>query len=142
MSGCGAKLVNLQLKLNKKITMDKNIENRQRRERIRKRIRATVRGTGARPRLGVYKSNKHIYAQLIDALMGQTLVAASSQSEELAEDVAGKTKTEAAAEVGKLLANIADEKGIEKAVFDRSGYKYHGVVKALANGAREGGLDF
>src|SRR5699024_8493910 len=142
MSGCGAKLVNLQLKLNKNITMDKNIEKRQRRERIRKRIRATVRGTGDRPRLGVYKSNKHVYAQLIDDLMGQTLAEASSESEEIADKVEGNTKQEAAEDVGKLLANFADEKGITKAVFDRSGYKYHGVVKALADGAREGGLDF
>ena len=122
--------------------MDKNIAKRLRRDKIRRRIRATIRGTGDRPRLGVYKSNKHIYAQLIDDLMGQTLVAASSQSEEIADEVEGKTKKEAAEEVGKLLAKLADEKGINKAVFDRSGYKYHGVIEALADGAREGGLDF
>ena len=122
--------------------MDKNIAKRLRRDKIRRRIRATIRGTGERPRLGVYKSNKHIYAQLIDDLMGQTLVAASSQSEVIADEVEGKTKKEAAEEVGKLLAKLADEKGINKAVFDRSGYKYHGVIEALADGAREGGLDF
>ena len=122
--------------------MDKNIKKRLRRDKIRRRIRATVRGTGDRPRLGVYKSSKHVYAQLIDDLMGQTLAAASSQSEEIADKVEGKTKQEAAEEVGKLLATLAEEKGINKAVFDRSGYKYHGVVKALADGAREGGLDF
>jgi len=122
--------------------MDKNIQKKQRRDRIRRRIRATVRGTGDRPRLGVYKSNKHIYAQLIDDLVGKTLVAASSQSEEIADDVADKTKQEAAEIVGKHLAELADEKGINKAVFDRSGYKYHGVIEALAEGAREGGLDF
>jgi len=122
--------------------MDKNIQKKQRRDRIRRRIRATIRGTAERPRLGVYKSNKHIYAQLIDDLMGQTLVAASSQSEEIADDLADKTKQEAAEVVGKHLAKLADEKGINKAVFDRSGYKYHGVIEALADGAREGGLDF
>jgi large subunit ribosomal protein L18 len=122
--------------------MDKNIQKKQRRDRIRRRIRATIRGTAERPRLGVYKSNKHIYAQLIDDLMGQTLVAASSQSEEIADDQADKTKQEAAEVVGKHLAKLADEKGINKAVFDRSGYKYHGVIEALADGAREGGLDF
>lgn len=122
--------------------MDKNIAKRLRRDKIRRRIRATIRGTGDRPRLGVYKSNKHIYAQLIDDLMGQTLVAASSQSEKIADEVEKKTKQEAAEDVGKLLAELAIEKGINKAVFDRSGYKYHGVIKALAEGAREGGLDF
>jgi len=122
--------------------MDKNIQKKQRRDRIRRRIRATVRGTGDRPRLGVYKSNKHIYAQLIDDLVGKTLVAASSQSEEIADDVADKTKQEAAEVVGKHLAKLADEKGIKKAVFDRSGYKYHGVIEALAEGARKSGLDF
>ncbi|NGP90150.1 50S ribosomal protein L18 [Fodinibius halophilus] len=122
--------------------MDKNIQKKERRDRIRRRIRATVRGTGDRPRLSVYKSNKHVYAQLVDDLMGKTLVAASSQSEEVADDVADKTKQEAAEVVGKHLAELADEKGINKAVFDRSGYKYHGVIKALADGAREGGLDF
>lgn len=122
--------------------MDKTTKKRLRREKIRRRIRATIRGTGDRPRLGVYKSNKHIYAQLIDDLMGTTLVSASSQSEELADEVEGKTKKEAAEVVGKYLAQLAEEKGIDKVVFDRSGYKYHGVVKALANGAREGGLDF
>ena len=122
--------------------MDKNIQKKLRRDRIRRRIRSDIRGTGDRPRLSVYKSNKHVYAQLVDDLMGKTLVAASSQSEEVAEQVADKTKAEAAEVVGKYLADLANEKGINKAVFDRSGYKYHGVIKALADGAREGGLDF
>jgi len=122
--------------------MDKTVKKRLRRNRIRRRIRATIRGTADRPRLSVHKSNKHIYAQLIDDLRGRTLVAVSTQSEDLANDVKDKTKQEAAEIVGKHLANLADEKGINKAVFDRSGYKYHGVVKALAEGAREGGLDF
>jgi large subunit ribosomal protein L18 len=120
--------------------MDKTIEKRLRREKIRRRIRATIRGTGDRPRLGLYKSNKHVYAQLIDDLMGQTLVSASTQSIE--DEVEGKSRKEAAEIVGEQIAKLADEKGIAKAVFDRSGYKYHGVVKALAEGARNGGLDF
>jgi len=122
--------------------MDKNIEKKLRRDKIRRRIRSTIRGTAERPRLCLYKSNKHVYAQLVDDRMGQTLAAVSSQSEEIASEVEGKTKQEAAEVVGKRLAKLADDKGLNKAVFDRSGYKYHGVVKALADGAREGGLDF
>lgn len=122
--------------------MDKTTKKRLRRDKIRRRIRSTIRGTADRPRLSVYKSNKHVYAQLVDDLIGQTLVAASTQSGEIADDIEGKTKTESAEVVGKHLAELAEDKGIEKAVFDRSGYKYHGVIKALAEGAREGGLDF
>ena len=122
--------------------MDKNIQKKLRREKIRRRIRSTVKGTADRPRFCLYKSNKHVYAQLVNDRLGQTLVAVSTQNEELADDTEGKTKTEAAEIVGKELAKIADDKGINKVVFDRSGYKYHGVVKALADGAREGGLDF
>jgi large subunit ribosomal protein L18 len=122
--------------------MDKNISKKLRRDRIRRRIRSTIRGTGERPRLCLYKSNKHVYAQLVNDRMGQTLVALSTQSEEIAEDIKDKTKQEAAEVVGKHLAKLADDKGLNKAVFDRSGYKYHGVVEALAEGAREGGLDF
>jgi len=122
--------------------MDKNIEKKLRRDKIRRRIRSTIRGTAERPRLCLYKSNKHVYAQLVDDRMGQTLAAVSSQSEEIASEVEGRTKQEAAEVVGKRLAKLADDKGLNKAVFDRSGYKYHGVVKALADGAREGGLDF
>lgn len=122
--------------------MDKNIEKKLRRDRVRRRIRSTIRGTADRPRLSVYKSNNHIYGQLVDDLMGKTLVATSSRTEALADQVEDKTLTEAADVVGKHLAELAEEKGINKAVFDRSGYKYHGVIKALADGAREGGLDF
>lgn len=122
--------------------MDKNIQKKLRRDKIRRRIRSTIRGTGERPRLCVYKSNKHVYAQLVDDLMGKTLVAASTQSEEVSDEVEDKTKQESAEIVGSYLADLATEKGINKAVFDRSGYKYHGVIKALAEGAREGGLDF
>lgn len=113
-----------------------------RRDKIRRRVRATVRGTADRPRLSVYKSSKHVYAQLVDDLMGQTLVAVSTQTKDIAGDIEDKTKQEAAEVVGQHLAKLADDKGLNKAVFDRSGYKYHGVIKALAEGAREGGLDF
>lgn len=122
--------------------MDKNIEKKLRRERVRRRIRSTIRGTATRPRLCLYKSNKHIYGQLVDDLEGKTLVATSSRNEEIADQLDDKSLTEAADVVGKHLAELAENKGIDKAVFDRSGYKYHGVVKALAEGAREGGLDF
>lgn len=121
--------------------MDKNLKE-QRRNKIRRRIRATVRGTAERPRLNVYKSNKHVYAQLVDDRLGQTLVAVSTMTEDIADDIKDKTNQEAAETVGKHLAKLADDKGLDKAVFDRSGYKYHGVIKALAEGAREGGLDF
>ncbi|PAU92686.1 50S ribosomal protein L18 [Aliifodinibius salipaludis] len=122
--------------------MDKNIKKTLRRDRIRRRIRSTIKGTAERPRLSVYKSNKNVYAQLVDDRLGHTLAGVSTESEEIADDVKDKSKKEAAAIVGKRLAEIAVDKGLEKAVFDRSGYKYHGVVKALAEGAREGGLDF
>jgi large subunit ribosomal protein L18 len=122
--------------------MDKNIQKKLRREKIQRRIRSTIKGTAERPRLCLYKSNKHVYAQLVNDRLGQTLVAVSTQDEEVANSTEGKTKQEAAEYVGKQLAQIADDKGLNKAVFDRSGYKYHGVVEALAEGAREGGLDF
>lgn len=122
--------------------MDKNKKKTKRRNKIRRRIRSTIRGTAERPRLSIYKSNKHVYAQLIDDLGGQTLAAASTQSNEIESEVADKTKSEGAKVVGEHLAKVAQDKGIEKAVFDRSGYKYHGVIKSLAEGAREAGLDF
>ncbi len=112
----------------------------ERRTRIRKRIRKIVTGTAERPRLSVYRSNKEIYAQLIDDVNAQTLVSASS----LEKDIAGATtnKSEKSAMVGKSLAAKATEKGIQSCAFDRSGYLYHGRVKSLADGAREGGLKF
>lgn len=122
--------------------MDKNTRKNLRRDRIRRRIRSTIRGTETRPRLCVFKSNKHIYAQLVDDLEARTLVASSSESESLREDLEDKTRTERAEIVGADIAKLAEDKGITKAVFDRSGYKYHGVIKALANSAREAGLDF
>jgi large subunit ribosomal protein L18 len=104
------------------------------------RIRKIVSGTPETPRLSVFRSNKEIYAQLIDDLSGVTLVAASSKEKEIAS--AGGNKTEIAALVGKSLASKAMSKGIENCAFDRGGYLYHGRVKSLAEGAREGGLKF
>ena len=112
-----------------------NRTKEQSRKRLHLRIRNKVSGTSERPRLSVYRSNKAIYCQLIDDLKGQTLAAASSQG------VKGN-KSEQAAEVGKIIAERAKASGIEAVVFDRGGYRYHGRVRALADGAREGGLKF
>ena len=109
--------------------------SQQSRLRIHLRVRKKVNGTPERPRLNVYRSNKAIYCQIIDDLKGHTLAAASSVG------LTG-TKTEQAATVGKLIAEKAKSAGVESVVFDRGGYLYHGRVKALADGAREGGLDF
>jgi large subunit ribosomal protein L18 len=111
-----------------------------RRNRIRRRLRVKIQGTAEKPRLAVYRSNKQIYAQIIDDEAGQTLASCSSQLKDL--NLQPLSRTEQSKEVGKKLASIAKEKGIEKVVFDRGGYKYHGRVKALAEGAREGGLNF
>jgi large subunit ribosomal protein L18 len=105
------------------------------------RIRKKISGTADIPRLAVYRSNKQIYVQVVDDLNKITLVSASSKEKEIAAKT-GIKKTDQAKLVGKLLASKCKEKGIEKAVFDRSGYKYHGRVKSLADAAREGGLKF
>jgi len=105
------------------------------------RIRKKISGTADLPRLAVYRSNKQIYVQVVDDLNKVTLLSASSKEKEVAEKT-GIKKTEQAKLVGKLLASKCKEKGIEKVVFDRSGYKYHGRVKSLAEAAREGGLKF
>lgn len=111
-----------------------------RRKRIKMRIRKVVKGTPEKPRLTVFRSNKEIYAQIIDDLAGHTLVSASSK----AEAITGKKvkKAEQAALVGQLVAEKATEAGISNVVFDRSGYLYHGRVKALADAARKAGLKF
>ncbi len=111
----------------------------ERRLRIKRRIRKNVSGTAARPRLSVFRSNKEIEAQLIDDVNAVTLVAVSSRSKDI--NIKG-TKTEVAKEVGKKLAEKASKAGIEACSFDRNGYLYHGRVKSLAEGAREGGLKF
>jgi large subunit ribosomal protein L18 len=115
------------------------LTTRQARERRHRRIRGKVAGTAERPRLAVFRSNKGIFAQLIDDESGKTLAGASWLG--LKKSFKGN-KTEQAAEVGKLVAQAAKQAGIEEVVFDRGGYLYHGRVKALAEGAREGGLRF
>lgn len=122
--------------------MEKTTKKTLRRNKIRRRIRSTIRGTAERPRLCVFKSNKHIYAQLIDDLAAVTLAAASTETPDLEKELKDKPGVEKATIVGKHIAKLANDKEINKAVFDRSGYKYHGKIKALADGAREGGLDF
>ena len=109
-----------------------------RRSSIRKRIRKTISGTAEFPRLSVFRSNKQIYAQIIDDISGTTMVAASSRE---LKDVKAK-KSEISGMVGKSLAEKAVAKGISKVMFDRGGYLYHGRVKSLADAAREGGLKF
>jgi large subunit ribosomal protein L18 len=108
------------------------------RQKRHNRVRARVEGTTERPRLNIFRSLNHIYAQVIDDTQGHTLVAAST----LDKDVADAPKMEQAKAVGKLVAERAKSAGINKVVFDRGGYLYHGRVKELAEGAREGGLDF
>jgi|SRR5690606_14112823 large subunit ribosomal protein L18 len=112
--------------------------------RIRRhnRLRKRVSGSPERPRLNVFRSNQHIYAQVIDDVAGHTLAAASTTEKGWAEADSGKTKTEQAKIVGKLVAQRALDAGVTKVVFDRGGYKYHGRVKALADAAREAGLNF
>ncbi|MFT5925872.1 MAG: large subunit ribosomal protein L18 [Psychroserpens sp.] len=112
----------------------------EKRLRIKSRIRKVVSGTEARPRLAVFRSNKDIYAQVIDDVSGKTLAAASSRDKEV---VASKgNKTEMATLVGKVVAERAVKAGVDTISFDRGGYQYHGRVKSLAEGAREGGLKF
>jgi large subunit ribosomal protein L18 len=115
------------------------LTTRQARERRHRRIRGKVAGTAERPRLAIFRSNKGIFAQLIDDQSGRTLGGASWLG--LGKSFKG-SKTEQAAEVGKAVAAAAKQAGIEAVVFDRGGYLYHGRVKALAEGAREGGLKF
>ncbi|MGI6036809.1 MAG: 50S ribosomal protein L18 [Limnochordia bacterium] len=112
--------------------------------RIRRhiRVRQKISGTPEKPRLAVFRSLKHIYAQVIDDLNGQTLVSASTLEPQLRGEVAELPGKEAAKVVGKAIAERALEKGIKTVVFDRGGYIYHGRVAALADGAREGGLEF
>ena len=112
--------------------------------RIRRKysIRKRINGTNARPRLSVFRSSKHIYAQVIDDTTGETLAAASTQSPEIREELNGKGKTERATMVGELIAKKTIAKEITSVVFDRNGFIYHGRVKAVAEVAREGGLVF
>ncbi len=121
--------------------MDTTIDRRGIRRRIRYRIRNKVRGSAARPRIAVFRSDKHIYAQAIDDDTGRTLAQASSLEPEL-KSKASKGKTSVAKTVGGAIAERLKQAGIENAVFDRGGFLYHGRVRALAEAAREGGLKF
>jgi large subunit ribosomal protein L18 len=111
-------------------------------ERRRFRVRANIRGTASRPRLSVFRSSKHIYAQLIDDLTGVTLAAASTRTSTVRGEVPYGGNIKAAVAVGRAIAEAAKAKGITQAAFDRGHYRYHGRVKALADAAREGGLQF
>lgn len=110
-----------------------------RRKRIQLRIRKKIKGTAERPRLNVFRSNRYIYAQVIDDIQGHTLAAADSREATISNE---GNKVDQAREVGKLLAERAKEANVETVLFDRGGYLYHGRVKALADGAREGGMKF
>lgn len=113
----------------------------EKRSRIKMRIRKKINGTAEMPRLSVFRSNKQIYVQVVDDQTRTTILSASSREKDVAA-VKGIKKTEQAKLVGKLLATKCKDKGIDKVVFDRNGYKYHGRVKSLADAAREGGLKF
>ncbi len=117
-------------------------KNRDARERRHHRVRIQVSGTAERPRLNVYRSLQHIYAQVIDDVAGHTLASASTLDAEVKKTISGMHKTEAAKVVGQVVAARAKSAGITQVVFDRGGNRYHGRVKALADGAREGGLEF
>jgi len=119
-----------------------SIKSRKARERRRRRVRMKLSGTSERPRLNVFRSLDHIYAQVIDDVEGRTLASASSLDKDLRSELSDKTKKEQAELVGKTVADRAKAAGIETVVFDRGGFLYHGRIKALADGAREGGLKF
>ncbi|PWV94348.1 large subunit ribosomal protein L18 [Paenibacillus cellulosilyticus] len=117
---------------------DKNKARLKRHLRVRKKINGTI----ARPRLSVFRSSKHVYAQLIDDVNGVTIAAASTMDKELAESIGNGGNVEAAKKVGELIAARAKAKGVDQVVFDRGGYLYHGRIQALAEAAREAGLEF
>jgi large subunit ribosomal protein L18 len=121
-------------------TVRKPKTSEDRRHRRHLRVRKKVNGTAARPRLVVFRSLKHIYAQVVDDEQRRTILGFSDRSEGVVKEKPGKVG--AAHAVGKLLASKAKEKGIQRVVFDRAGYMYHGRIKAVADGAREGGLEF
>ena len=112
------------------------------RQRRHARVRVKVHGTPERPRLVVFRSHEHIYAQVVDDTRGHTIAAASTVEPGVREQLAGKTKTEQARIVGELVAKRAKERGVSRVVFDRGGYQYHGRVMAVAEGARAGKLEF
>ena len=122
--------------------MKPEVNREKARDRRHAHIRKRVVGTPVRPRLNVFRSLNHIYAQVIDDSAGLTLASASTLDHEVRDQVVGLKKTEQASVVGKIVAERAVAKGVEQVVFDRGGYKYHGRVKALAEAARKGGLEF
>lgn len=122
--------------------MDKNKIKQAKKERRKGRVRVKISGTEERPRLSVFRSNRGMYVQLIDDNIGQTMASASSKEIDIKKLPKTNRKTALSLELGKLLAQKAAAKGIKGAVFDRNGYKYHGRVKALAEGVRKGGLKF
>ena len=117
-------------------------EKFEQRDKRARRVRSRTHGTSERPRLSVFRSSKHIYAQVIDDDAGKTLAAVSSLAETVAKETAESTKTETAKKVGAAIAKLCLEKNIKKVVFDRGGYLYHGRVSALADAARQAGLEF
>jgi large subunit ribosomal protein L18 len=120
----------------------KKVDRNQKRVERHFKIRNKIQGTPERPRLNIYRSAKHIYAQVIDDATGTTIVSASTADKELKDKVAELTKTEAAKVVGQAVGERAKDKGINAVVFDRGGYLYHGRIKVLADKARESGLEF
>jgi large subunit ribosomal protein L18 len=124
--------------------MDRKIHNPKEKKRTKRAasIRKKLEGSAERPRLAVFRSAKHIYAQLVDDIHGVTITSASTQTPDLRDALKGQKKTAKAVAVGKKIAELAKAKGVSAVVFDRAGYPYHGRVAALANGAREGGLQF
>lgn len=122
--------------------MFKTYDRREARRRRHHRVRKRVAGSPERPRLAVYRSHNHIYAQVVDDVQGHTVVAASTVDPVLRGQLDGMARTEQASRVGRLVAERAREQGVQHVVFDRGGYLYHGRVKALAEAAREAGLEF
>ena len=120
----------------------RRLSRQAKRQRVHERVRMTVSGTAERPRLCIYRSLDHIYAQVIDDRAGKTLASASSADKDTKKSLKGGGNVAAAKVVGKVVADRAKAAGISKVVFDRGGYKYHGRVKALADAAREAGLQF
>lgn len=139
---CAARPVRPARRWHKAIRMKRTHTPRAARRRRHIRVRKTVRGTSERPRLAIFRSLKYVYAQIIDDTAGHTLVSATDLQADLRKARNGKNKTQVAEIVGEELAKRAKEKGIQAVVFDRGGFRYHGRVKALAEGARKGGLSF
>lgn len=122
--------------------MYKIYERNATRKKKHRRLRSRLTGTSQRPRLNIFRSNSQIYAQIIDDTVGKTMVAASSLEKDIQDEIKDLNKKETAKAIGKLVAQRAIEKGIKQVVYDRGGYIYHGRVAALAEGAREAGLEF